>query len=102
MTLLTMISVATPSVTLTIDANKGSRHFDINIPNTGGQVVLTGPPNATVEIHIDGKTDGQTSVQLDGKGKAVVPIAGPPRSLTLFITGDLDSAVTLEVIDPHP
>lgn len=68
---------------------------------SGGEVEFTGPPNATLEYKNAGEKEVRT-VQLDDKGKGKIEFGGGARWVTVWVSDDLDSSVSIQVVEPTP
>ena len=64
----------------------------------GGEVVLSGPPGASVEVSSPGEKT-PTQVKLDQNGKARIPMKGPHRTVVVYLSDDLDAWVEITILE---
>ena len=76
----------------------GNLKVDKPVVSVGGEVTLTGPAGAEVEISWPGQKPPLT-VTLDATGKAKLPANGPPRVITMWLRDDPSSSEEVEIID---
>ena len=71
---------------------------DKSVATSGSDVTVTGPPNDTVIVIVDGSTNIR-EIKLDAEGKATVTMPSRPSTVSLILASDYSKSTNVSVID---